>query len=362
MGKTTLQEHVIDHLLRQEQIDAKRIFHVQFDELPLPHDLKIPLLSLCYWFEREILGGTFNEFTHKGEPIYLFFDEVQNLSEWAPQIKALVDHHSVRVLLTGSSALRIEQGRDSLAGRISTLEINTLLLREIAALQGWGELPALLPLNGLQPLIEKNFWQELREHGRNLRELRDRSFEAFAERGGYPIAQVRSDRPWEEVADQLNETVIRRVIQHDLRAGERGRNGTSNFWKRSFAYVAATRDRPAGKRSISTSCTPHCPPTSGGNACWLIFVFSMTHSCSASCRLWSFASNERKGIPKFAFATIPCAQAGCKRVFHSRRRLWRVRRTSAILPDILRKALPAIFSAAFPASISHGSRNVKWIS
>lgn len=37
------------------------------------------------------------------------------------------------------------------------------------------------------------------------------------------MAQARADRPWEEVADHLNETIIRRVIQHDLRPGERGR-------------------------------------------------------------------------------------------------------------------------------------------
>jgi predicted AAA+ superfamily ATPase len=30
------------------------------------------------------------------------------------------------------------------------------------------------------------------------------------------VAQTRFDRPWEEIADQLNETVIQRVLQHDL--------------------------------------------------------------------------------------------------------------------------------------------------
>jgi predicted AAA+ superfamily ATPase len=45
----------------------------------------------------------------------------------------------------------------------------------------------------------------------------------FSERGGYPLAHLRADAPWEQLADQLNETVIKRVIQHDLRLGERGR-------------------------------------------------------------------------------------------------------------------------------------------
>jgi predicted AAA+ superfamily ATPase len=223
VGKTTLQEHIIDHLLHQENVNPNRIFRVQFDELPTLKGLVDPILSLCRWFEDRILKGSFNEYARKGQPAFLFLDEVQNLPEWAPQVKSLVDHHAVRVLLTGSSALRIEYGRDSLAGRISTLELGTLLLREVAALRGWGEVEALLPFNGLQQLKEADFWKNLAKQGKHLRELRDLAMAAFSERGGYPMAQARVDRPWEEIADQLNETVIRRVIQHDLRIGDRGR-------------------------------------------------------------------------------------------------------------------------------------------
>ncbi|MCD6333875.1 MAG: ATP-binding protein [Candidatus Latescibacteria bacterium] len=234
VGKTTLQEHIIDHLLHREDVHPKRIFRVQFDEIPSLTGLRDPILSLCRWFERQILGGSFNEWARRDEPVFLFFDEVQNLTDWAPQIKTLVDHHSVRVLLTGSSALRIEYGRDSLAGRITTLELGTFLLREIASLRGWGELTPPLPLNGLGALKERDFWETLREFGDQNRRVRDQAFVAFAERGGYPIAQVHTDRPWEEVADQLNETVIRRVIQHDLRLGERGRKRDPNLLETLF--------------------------------------------------------------------------------------------------------------------------------
>jgi predicted AAA+ superfamily ATPase len=234
VGKTTLQEHIIDYLLYTESINPIRIFRVQFDEIPSLKGLKDPILSLCIWFQNKILGGSFNEWAHKNEPIYIFFDEVQNLTDWAPQIKSLVDHHAVRIILTGSSALRIEHGRDSLAGRISTLELGTLLLREVASIRGWGEIPPLLPENGLQALKERDFWESLRQQGVKDREIRDKSFKAFSERGGYPIAQVRVDRPWEEVADQLNETVIRRVIQHDLRIGERGKKRDESLLEEVF--------------------------------------------------------------------------------------------------------------------------------
>jgi predicted AAA+ superfamily ATPase len=215
-------------------ISPRRIFRVQFDDIPSLKGLKDPILSLCRWFESRVLGGSFNEWDRKGEQAFLFFDEVQNLGDWAPQIKALVDHHAVRVLLTGSSALRIEQGRDSPAGRISTLELGTLLLREIVALRGWGELDPFLSSNGLSFFRERGFWEALRGYGIQHREVRDRAFAAFSERGGYPIAQTRADRPWEEVADHLNETVIRRVIQHDLRLGERGRKRDESLLEEIF--------------------------------------------------------------------------------------------------------------------------------
>jgi len=68
-----------------------------------------------------------------------------------------------------------------------------------------------------------DFWRDLSARGRETAPVRDQAFTAFSDRGGYPIVHARADLPWPEVADQLNETVIRRVIQHDLRTGERGR-------------------------------------------------------------------------------------------------------------------------------------------
>ncbi|MCA1850991.1 MAG: hypothetical protein LC647_00940 [Beggiatoa sp.] len=57
----------------------------------------------------------------------------------------MVDLQPVRMVVTGSSALRIEAGRDSLAGRITTIEMGPLLLREIGQLRDFGEIPPFLP-------------------------------------------------------------------------------------------------------------------------------------------------------------------------------------------------------------------------
>ena len=222
IGKTTAQLHWIEGVLKSG-VAGHRILRVQFDDLREMGEFDSPILRVADWFERTILGATLNEAAHRGEPAFVLLDEVQNLEGWAPQLKSLADSSSVQVIVTGSSALRIEAGRDSLAGRITTLEAGTLSLTEIAALRGLDLGQPYLQDNGLEALTHQSFWIALRDHGQSCEKNRDVAFAMFSERGGYPLAHLRADAPWEHVADQLNETVIKRVIQHDLRIGERGR-------------------------------------------------------------------------------------------------------------------------------------------
>ncbi len=229
VGKTTAQLQVITDLL-SSGVSPRRILRVQFDELPEITSLQEPILRIVEWYEEKVLERSLNAAAKSGESTYLFFDEVQNLSNWAIQLKHLVDNSTTQIVVTGSSALRIdrearsaaviEHGRDSLAGRITTLDVGTLSLCEISAIRGLGALLPLLSDNGLDSLIRKEFWHELRQHGQNQAVLRDLALQAFSERGGYPLVHERADVPWSEIAPQLNETVIQRVIQHDLRIGE----------------------------------------------------------------------------------------------------------------------------------------------
>jgi predicted AAA+ superfamily ATPase len=233
VGKTTLLNQCIQTLL-DEGVEPRRIFRVQFDELPELKRVSQPILDLSYWFAEAILGKSFNQAANDGQPAIILFDEIQNLPDWAPQLKHLVDLNPVRVLVTGSSALRIEAGRDSLAGRVTTLEMGPLLLREIGALRRMGEIRPLLPANGLAPLKDKAFWLEARKHGEEHAQIRHQAFQAFSERGAYPVAQAHPETSWEQVADLLNETVIRRALQHDLRMGPRGQKRDEHLLEEVF--------------------------------------------------------------------------------------------------------------------------------
>ncbi len=236
VGKTTLLNQIIQSLL-DEGVPASSILRVQFDELPSLRPIKEPILDIARWFSDTQLGASLNAALQSGTDVYLFFDEVQNLTDWAPQIKYLVDmNNGLRVLVTGSSALRIEAGRDSLAGRITTLEMGPLLLREIAEWRTGETVGSLLP-NGLASMKEKTFWEEVRENGQKHHQIRDLAFTALSERGAYPVAQNSPDTPWEELAEFLNETVIKRAIQHDLRMGSRGQKRDEHLLEEVFRIV-----------------------------------------------------------------------------------------------------------------------------
>lgn len=135
-----------------------------------------------------------------------------------------------------------------------------MLLREIAELRGVGTLSPLLPFNRTEPLSKPTFWKELRDYGSRHRQVCDQAFAAFSERGGYPIAHARADRTWEEIADYLNETIIRCVIQHDLRLGEYGRKRDQNLLEELFRL--ACRYAVTGVRAIylcaQVACSFRC--------------------------------------------------------------------------------------------------------
>lgn len=82
VGKTTLLNQVTDELLNQG-VDPRRIFRVQFDDIPDLRRLGTPILDLAAWYADNIIGQSFHAFAREQHgPVYLLLDEVQNLSDW----------------------------------------------------------------------------------------------------------------------------------------------------------------------------------------------------------------------------------------------------------------------------------------
>ena len=67
---------------------------------PVSAQFKEPLLAVVRWYEDNVLGEPVNAVAAKGEDVYLFFDELQNLPAWEAQLKFLADNRAARMIAT----------------------------------------------------------------------------------------------------------------------------------------------------------------------------------------------------------------------------------------------------------------------
>lgn len=241
VGKSELQKQFIEELLLQREVPPSHLLRVQFDEVPKLGQFELPVLEIVRWFEDVILKEPINAAAQRDETVYLFFDELQNLVGWENQLKQLVDHRAVKVIATGSSALRIAQGQDSLAGRISLIHLGPLRLREISAIRFEENLPpAISKPNGLETWTTPEFWRGLLSHASQHDSKLSKSFEAFANFGGYPICHKLDQSETLDrfgMRDEIQRMVIDRTIRHDLKAGPSGSHRNSEIVESVFKQV-----------------------------------------------------------------------------------------------------------------------------
>lgn len=222
VGKSVLQAQLVEELLlagksdpTRKSVDPARILNVQFDDAPALGGVSMPIQAIVQWYETHVLRKTLNEAAREGRPAYLLFDEVQNLADWSVQLKILADKADARILVTGSSALRIAKGQDNLAGRMTTIELGPLRLREVAGIRRVRGLEPYAPDAPLEDWKKKDFWLGLVAHGRKHAAARDQAFRMFSERGGYPLCHVAAELPTEVVRQQIVGEVINKTIEHD---------------------------------------------------------------------------------------------------------------------------------------------------
>lgn len=241
VGKSVIQNQLIEELLMLGRIDStgkpvspSRILYVQFDEAPGLGALASPIEAIVRWYEENILKASLNAAARKDEPAYLLFDEVQNLPNWSAQLKILADHSDARIIVTGSSAMRIAAGQDSLAGRMTVVEMGPLRLTEVAGIRGLGDLPAYATDVPLEEWKERGFWLGLLDHGRQHAKLRDKAFKLFSKFGGYPRCHKNPRATIDVLREQLILQVITKTIEHDPGHKPRTTSLDSTFLREVF--------------------------------------------------------------------------------------------------------------------------------
>ena len=212
VGKSTLMEQLIQTLIyEQKLVEPKQVLRVQFDVPKI--QLENPILTITRWFEESVALDTFNNLWKQKKPVFLFFDEIQVVPHWSLELKAIIDLQMCKALITGSSALRILQGQESLPGRLDMYNLNPLSLPEVAGLQNINFLSSRQTATYLD-LIRKDFWTELGQFN-NL--FFDEAFKCYCDFGGYPSCH--KERTLAKRNTLLKNNVTMRSIDHDLANG-----------------------------------------------------------------------------------------------------------------------------------------------
>ncbi len=179
VGKTVLMHHLIDHLL--EHVNPKEIFYFSFD------------------LEREDLDKIIKEYEEKilkdrirDKKVYLFFDEIHKLKDWANKIKVLYDlNPGVKIVLSGSASLNLmRQSSESLTGRAKFHHMPPLTFREFIEFNN------------------EKIPEDFEIHKRRLAILLSR----FILRG-FPETVNMSDK---EAKEYIRELVVERIIYRDI--------------------------------------------------------------------------------------------------------------------------------------------------
>ena len=134
VGKTTVVMQIIKELIEQRKIPSKRILYVQFDDVELRVLSKDNLLlDVLKVYEKYVLLEDLNL---TNEDVYLFFDEVQRVDNWAEQVKALLAaNKKLHILSTGSAGFSISQkSKETLPGRQELFVMFPLKFTDAAAL------------------------------------------------------------------------------------------------------------------------------------------------------------------------------------------------------------------------------------
>ncbi len=120
VGKTTVLYQIIEELIKNYNVNPKRIIYFSFDN---------PFIGLTHSKERNLINDILDvysvnilkeSFSSLKEPVYVFFDEICKYPHWSEILKGWYDlKHPIKFYISDSSCSDILKGSsESLAGRI----------------------------------------------------------------------------------------------------------------------------------------------------------------------------------------------------------------------------------------------------
>jgi len=181
IGKTTLMKLFIEKLIKNHDIEPKRIFYISLDTYGLEHYSIMEIIDEY----RKIHKLSFSE------EIYLFLDEITYKENFQQELKNLYDLGNVKIYASSSASSILKDKKAHLTGREKIIEI--------------------LPLTFEEYLIFKEI--KLRKSNSHLL---DRYFEDYMQTGGIPEYVLTGDIAY--IVELLDDIIYKDIIAaHGIR-------------------------------------------------------------------------------------------------------------------------------------------------
>ena len=201
VGKTTLLFQLIEHMIKNRNIDPVHIIYASMDNAYLASSAKEPLESIIEVYSRNILKEDYRKIAQK---IYVLLDEIQYLEDWEKKLKTWFDYkYNIKFIVSGSSSAMIQKGAGRLVGRIKERIVLPLKFSDAMDFSGetqgyWNigtklrQALAISIKHGNPAPLRKAVGELSHELVKRENEI-DRGLATFMIKGGYPEVQKNAD-------------------------------------------------------------------------------------------------------------------------------------------------------------------------
>jgi len=129
VGKTTLMGQLIEHQIKENKENSKKIVYMPLDNELLALNADNVLVDVLKVYFDNVLGESPQNLK---ENVYIYLDEIQSLENWASQLKSYYDiYEKIKFVISGSSQTKLyNDATESLVGRIQFRLVLPLKFRE----------------------------------------------------------------------------------------------------------------------------------------------------------------------------------------------------------------------------------------
>jgi hypothetical protein len=204
VGKTVMMKQLVHPILLET---PKCVFYFLFDDL----------LTQNPDFLEDLLNYYLKTIANQiDEKKYILLDEIQKVLGWTSILKRFYDtRDDIKFIISGSSSLKINISKESLAGRIYEIYLPVLSFREFIELNGDQDLQS--SLSNLNFIQSPNSFEDLKKGYENIihrKELFEELLLDYLYQGAFP--EVATEKNLELVSAYHKDAIIDHVLLGDI--------------------------------------------------------------------------------------------------------------------------------------------------